>query len=46
MSNERDELALAMREKFSGWMGPAVSYDVADAVLAAGYRKPKHIPAI
>jgi hypothetical protein len=39
VNTERDELALAMRQNFSGWMGPAVSYDVADAVLAAGYRK-------
>jgi len=35
----RDELALTLRQKFSGWMGPAVSYDVADAILAAGYCK-------
>lgn len=39
MNNERDELALAMRQNFSGWMGPSVSYDVADAILAAGYSK-------
>ena len=39
MSTERDELALAMRQNFSGWMGPSVSYDVADAILAAGYSK-------
>lgn len=39
MSTERDELALALREKFYGWMGPAVSYDIADALIAAGYRK-------
>lgn len=31
---ERDELALALRQKFPGWMGPAVSYDVADEVIA------------
>jgi len=37
--NPRDELALTLRQKFSGWMGPAVSYDVADAILAAGYSK-------
>ncbi|UYL86600.1 hypothetical protein SEA_RADFAD_43 [Arthrobacter phage RadFad] len=39
MTTERDELALTLRQKFSGWMGPAVSYDVADAVLASGYSK-------
>lgn len=38
--SERDELALAIRQNFSGWMGPDVSYDVADAILAAGYSKP------
>ena len=37
--NPRDELALTLRQKFSGWMGPAVSYDVADAILGAGYSK-------
>jgi uncharacterized protein YfiM (DUF2279 family) len=35
----RDDLALTLRQEFSGWMGPAVSYDVADAILAAGYSK-------
>lgn len=39
----RDELALTMRQNFSGWMGPAVSYEAADAVIAAGYRKPRTI---
>lgn len=39
----RDELASTMRQNFSGWMGPAVSYEVADAILAAGYRKPRTI---
>lgn len=37
--NPRDELALTLRQKFSGWMGPAVSYDVTDAILAEGYSK-------
>ena len=39
----RDELALTMRQNFSGWMGPAVSYEVSAAVLGAGYRKPRTI---
>lgn len=39
MSAERDEMALALREKFHGWMGPAVSYDIADALIGAGYSK-------
>jgi hypothetical protein len=43
---ERDELALTLRQEFSGWMGPAVSYDVADVILAAGYRKPRTITTV
>jgi hypothetical protein len=43
---ERDELALAVRRNFPGWMGPAVSYDVADAVFAEGYRKPRTITTV
>lgn len=46
MSKKRDELALTLRQKFYGWMGPAVSYDVADEVLAAGYRKLQAVATI
>lgn len=34
------KLALTLRQEFSGWMGPAVSFEVADAVIAAGWRPP------